>query len=285
MYFIYIDIKDGIYFAIAEVMKELIFINSAYKSLTMMIYQLERQILHGKITGLKVTRQYKFYTFLVFKLFCLRQQQGVNISEALSAVKLMAQQDFNQQQEINSILGGGVIQMLLISLFLNIFFHYLTNQFGVNRNKLISPLLLAHLIGLAGLLLSYWGLYRFLFHHFELLLSYVLEINSYALSGINCFSLLQKFGEQTLLIKLSRENSSLGLLFSAVIVQIKEQGRPANSLIVQLRQELIFRYTEQVRKFKKRVEVIKFLILAIFFLGSYLYYLQDIFLNMRLFAL
>lgn len=238
----------------------------------LLIFELEKQILTGELGGLKSDHQYKFFTTLVLRLFHLKQSFGAGIYPALKYIKQWVAADYFYEQKIREIFWGGIFQMISIMVILTIFFWVMAAELGLTIFPFIS-LWSMQLFGILCYLLGYTILVKKTFYLFDYLFLTILNLRSFIGLGDDCQKLMQEFRIYQFLQLKIRRFDQIQLKLQQVTKRIQDIGTVEIDQLDDILSDCWNLYKQRHRLFEQQISLLKFFILAIFFLGSYLYHL------------
>jgi hypothetical protein len=221
---------------------------------------------------------YKYFLPLLHQVLDLGRKFGVPVNSGLKEIKKNLIKDLKFEQKLSAELWGGFIQFLMVSAITWLFSFFTKKIAGVNFPG--SVLLFIGLMQIAGAVFFhkiYHILYRQVFKYFEEYLLGVLTLKSLVVSQ-------QSVGESLKLAKINNlqqiENKQFRLLnqrLKVLITDWQKAGIPIKVQLDEILEEIWFLQEELFLQFLKKVAALKFLVLALFYLSSFLLLIGSLF--------
>ncbi len=257
------------------------FYQHAYRQLLEAIMALEREELVGEKQCFKIRTHYRFFTSLFWLLVEQKEKYGCHILDALRLLKQGVRLDFKYMKKINTLIVGAILEMVLIAFILLIFFYYFSSQFTAwgSVRTIWGSMPIWWLIGGCGFILLLWWGYRFFISDFYYLFKVLFALRIYMEIGTELSSLFALHELQFVLNPHRRSFATIPLYIRDILTQIRVRGeidREQFNLVIVESWDI---YQEAIIRYQQIIQLGKFLILAIFFLGSYLYHLLTIVRN------
>ena len=222
--------------------------------------------------------QFKFYTNLLIKLLKANRQEGISIRKLIPELRIGVQRDIQFEKKVSKVVIGGNFQFLVITLA--------TWGFVFFSQQLVE-IKLDFKLGLCMVALQILG-----FVLLNFLTSYLKKVKfmpySSAFEELYLFKALVEVRMQikTILLESRIMNGALVTLklFDSLSRRIiysverwKASGISPKEESEELIKELWYSQEEQFLDFIKKIEILKFVMMALLFLPAYFLYLAAIF--------
>ena len=244
---------------------------------------LSLQDFEGKIAlGIKILPeslpQYKFYTELLEHLFLAFRKMGVGIKKFIPEIRMALIHDLQFEKKIASEMISGILHFLVVTV---------TTWCFVYLSSLLINIPIAKSIVISMLGLQVAGIGLFIFGIARLKKSQFLKFNS-SIKELYLFTSLLEVGlplNETLaysgilsgsLVKF-KHFENLANRIKKLIERLKSTGISPKEESHEIIRELWHLQEQTFIKFAKNLQVLKFVILAFFYLPAYFLYLYSIF--------
>lgn len=253
-------------------------VRSAGEGLLLSLSEFEGSLSCGLINQEKSIPKFKFYTNLLLKLLATNRQEGIAIRKLIPELRNGVQRDIQFEKKISKVIIGGNFQFAVIALA--------TWGFVFFSQQLVDIKLDTNL----GLLMLALQIMGFLF--LNLMTSWLkkekFQPYSSAFEEIYLFkSLIEvRMPIKQILLESNIMNGSLvnSKVFSSIKKRIvysverwKTSGISPKDESEELIKEIWYSQEEQFVDFIKKIEILKFIIMALLFLPAYFIYLAAIF--------
>lgn len=260
--------------------KNLPFIGEIYhgEDLLLALSETEAKIALGiKILPNAMTR-YKFYTDLLEQLLQAHRRLGIGIKKFIPEIRQAIIRDLQFEKKISNECIGAFLQFLVIAATTWSFVLVSSSLVKIPPNKSIM---------LSMIMLEALGVFAF-YQLLTLIKKLTFQKFGHAISEVYLFSTLMEVGlplneiltrSQILQGSLMEQKqfSPLALRTKKLIDRLKETGLSPKEESLEIIGGLWHLQEETFQKFTKKVQVLKFGILAFFFLPAYFLYLYSIF--------
>lgn len=232
--------------------------------------------------GLKTTNEsiprYKFYTSLLFDLIGFHQKRGISLKAILPELRLNLTKDLQFESKLQSNTIGGNLQFLVITITTWGFIFFSSTMAELPLR--FSNLMVIFIIQILGIFIFNLTLKKLKFTTFHKF--------SQSIERLYLFVSLVEVGipvSQTLLESRVLEGDLVtNKLFSpcasrlnTLVNRWKENGISPKTEAGEIIRELWHLKEVNFERFLKHLDVLKFIILAFFFLPAYFFYLYSIF--------
>ena len=218
--------------------------------------------------------KYKFYSDLLERLLGLSRRYGANTSKVLKELRFGIAKDLRFEKKIKKIIGEGIYQFFLISLVTWMFIWQTkkwVNSFENSQVELIIGLM--QVLGLIVYLVFVFIQKSNQFSIFNSYLDSVLTWRSLVKVGLGIQEIIQVAKiENNLKVKSSKFNFINNQMERSIALW-KSHGKSPENELVKITDDLWFIHESILEIFCKRVEFIKFGVLAVFYLGAYLVFI------------
>jgi hypothetical protein len=222
--------------------------------------------------------QFKFYTSLLLKLLEANRQEGIAIRKLIPELRIGVQRDIQFEKKISKVVLGGNVQFLVIALA--------TWGFVFFSQQLIQ----VHLETKLGLLMALLQLLGFTFLNVMTSVQKKKKFGPFS-SAFEELYLFRSLVEVRLPIKVilaeskimngvlltSKMFSSLSKRIAYSVERWRNSGISPKEESEELIKELWYSLEEQFLDFIKKIEILKFVTMALLFLPAYFLYLSAIF--------
>lgn len=222
--------------------------------------------------------QYKYFSEILITLLEFKRNFGLGISKTKSDLKKALVKDSQFERKISSQVKGAFSQSIMVGIIVW-GFAYMAGVF-VERSPPTFIFIIMGFLQVSGAIILYLSLKYLRMKKFK-----NLNLYFYSLYSLKCFASSGCSTAQV--ISMSRVESlkeikekDLELLRSRVIELVtlwKLSGRPIKDEIDELIDELHFILELRFESFLKQLIGLKFLVLSVFFLSSYLIYILGLF--------
>ena len=232
--------------------------------------------------GIKTTNEYipryKFYTGLLCDLIGFHQKRGISLRTILPELRLNLTKDLQFESKLKSLLLGGNLQFLVITMTTWGFIFFSSNMadLPLNFHHLIFIFVLQFL-GIIVFNLSLRKLKKHIFNKFSQAIERLYIFFSLIEIGLPVSQTLRE--SQVLEGELMINNifSPCASRLMTLINRWKENGISPKTEVAEIIHELWHLKEAHFERFLKHLDVLKFIILAFFFLPAYFFYLYSIF--------
>jgi hypothetical protein len=247
-----------------------------YRHFVQAVSRVENALRLGRVSEVGPLPRYKFYSELIQQLVLLNRQWGAEVSGHLKNLKKEIQNDYLSSRKLGQIKNSAWIQMVLICM-VTWGFVYACSQVVENQGAFYLPMAG---LQLSGFFIFYW-LEKGIFHrYFRALAGYYREmmvINALYGTGLPFKKILEQCELGDLFASDKRFEQEIQDGLSTILHKVMDLGLSAredlDNLLDHVRQEIQLR----TELYRKRMEVFKFGVLALFFLSSYLLYMLSLF--------
>ncbi len=222
--------------------------------------------------------QYKFYSALLEQVFDSNRKLGIGVKKFITELRKALIQDLQFERKIFNECIGSILQFSVISLT-TWSFVFLSNRL-VNVPLIKSVAVAMLVLQLFGAVLFFIALKKIKFHifkHFEKVFLELYSLTIYLDVGLP----LNECLERSQIMQGSLMNASGFSLFAirvrALLERLKHSGISPKEELQEIIEGVWHLQSETFFKFTKLVQILKFTILAFFFLPAYFLYLYSIF--------
>jgi len=215
--------------------------------------------------------RYKFYTDLLVELLDQLRRFGGAKFKLLFAFKKQLKDDLQFEKRISSLVGGGVCQFLLVVVITWGFIALTCRLVGYSPS--LALLFLISLLHLSGVVLFLFQVKKMKVRALEPFMVFyrVLIIIKLSLGGgLSVSESLRRSRVEQLFLKSYRSYPHLIVRVDLLIKRWQTQGGEIAQELDELMDELLFQRDEEFLKLNRNSTALKFLILALFYLSSYL---------------
>ncbi len=253
-------------------------LTSSGNNLLLSLSEFEGSLACGNINQSKSIPQFKFYTNLLLKLLKANRQEGISIRKLIPELRIGVQRDIQFEKKVSKVVIAGNFQFLVIA--------FATWGFVFFSQQLVE-IKLDLFLGLSMLALQLFG-----FIALNVATSYMKKYNfgpfASAFSELYLFSSLVEVRLPIKEILLESKIMSGVLVSSKLFTSLsrriiysverwKTSGVSPKDEAEELIKELWYSQDEQFTDFIKKIEILKFIIMALLFLPAYFLYLAAIF--------
>lgn len=250
----------------------LLFFKKQYHALMYIVFEIEKQIVTGELGSVKIDQEYKFFTQLFLYLIGIKQEWGSDIKSEVHYLKRWLRVDYGYERKIAGSLFNGIAQMLSISIILTLFFWLFTQELKMDKFSFTS-LWLIHASGIAFFCFFYIVLRKYTFALFSYLFYLLLGLRSRISLGGECYSYFKELRVESFLQLKRSHFDTIVLYLQEILKKVHDTGDISTEYIDDALLECEEVFKQRHILFNQQLSILKFFILAIFFLGSYLYYL------------
>jgi hypothetical protein len=231
---------------------------------TLLSYQSHHNC-HGSENALP---QYSFYTELVEELLRLKKSYGIAIGDQLRDLRLQILKNINFDKRISQLINGGIIQMIIISLFIQSFKLISEYWLGFTIDSTLSLIILLLQIS-APIIFGLLGLYSYTLG-FSKLFELIGAAQKLALSSRSSIPISRVIRELELVHMKLPQGLRIYKNQLEEIIQLKLQKgvNPYQDLKAML-QDLWMEYDLQIEQFQKKLAAVRFMIMTLIYLPSY----------------
>lgn len=220
--------------------------------------------------------KYKFFSSLVTSLLFHCVKLGTPLRKPLRNIRGALSKDLEYEKVIQEFFWGGIVQFVATGVMTWGFIHFSLQVLKLNFPKWCYLLIGAlQIIGMLFYIVGFFRLRRKALLSLEQLLGVLYSLESLSNAGLCVQKVVETSGILTL-----QEVGYRGKSFKRVISRTfqliskwREVGQCPGHELGELLENLWFELRLSQNRFKKLLEGAKFLIMAVFFLGSYLLYL------------
>lgn len=259
----------------------IIFFKKQYHALMSVIFDIEKQILTGEIGSITIDLEYKFFTKLFIYLLGIKQKWGSDIKAEVHYLKKWLRIDYGNERKLHSSLLNGAVQMFSISIILTFFFWFLAQDVNIGSFSFLS-LWIIHILGLVTYCVGYIALKKYTFSMFDYLFYLLLGLRSRISLGGDCYSYFKGLRVESFLLTNRLHFNTISFYLREILKKVHETGDISTDYVDDALSECEEVFMQRHMLFNQQLGVLKFFILAIFFLGSYLYYLVQLMTNMSI---
>lgn len=244
------------------------------------ISEIESSLTHGKQSKnvLLELGEYKFFNQLIVDLLDLQKKMGVNLKHILPEIRRELTKDLEFEKRMNSQTNGAQLQFLVISAVTWSFIFFSSLLIEIPLSFLMSFfIILLQSLGIFTFVILGSKYKKFVFNKFDQLIgSYYLFITLSEMS----FPLSETLKRSGILKEGLYKHKSFWTYAKRIeylINRWKSSGIGPKEEAQEILAEIWSLKEENFRNYLKAQEVIKFIILAFFFLPAYFLYLYSIF--------
>jgi hypothetical protein len=265
---------------VAQKVRILPFIGEIYRGeeLLLSLSVCEAKAAFGSKMLTNVLPQFKFYTDLIDQLFMVHRQEGVGIKKNISEIRQALIRDVQFEKKILDEILSGFMQFLVIAATTWSFVFLSKNLVSIPLDFMTVVLMLA-LEGL-GAFVFFQVVRHFkvrIFHSFSKAIEELYLFSSLMDAGVPLNDVIQKSGIMFGQLSLHKNFKNLDERLKKVIARMKETGLSPKEETQEIIREIWHMQEVFFLKFTKMVVILKFSILAFFYLPAYFLYLYSIF--------
>ncbi|OFZ72010.1 MAG: hypothetical protein A2451_10650 [Bdellovibrionales bacterium RIFOXYC2_FULL_39_8] len=224
--------------------------------------------------------QYKFYTDILKKLIYYAKLYGGNFKESLSQLKKGVIKDIQFERALRKEVEGAYLQFFFISL-ITWFFVYMVGQSVEVKLSMLSKIfmLAMQLSGALFFALFYQRLQQLTFAPFWKFFNTIFIFQSLIGVGLSQKEIIHH-AESSALTEDQRQRKFLSYLvlrLESLIFNWQRSGQPIGTELAEIQEELWFNVGQESIQFLKKLNIIKFLVVVLFYLSTYFFYLANLF--------
>lgn len=255
------------------------FLTYRFRQLVGQLLDIEEMTFLGLKTGAPELSQYKFYTNLVHCVWSLAQTYGVPIRKILQEIRLGLIEDGKFERRIYKEFVGGIVQFLLLTGITWGFIHITQTLVSFK----CSAFVLAIISGLQIMgLLIYWQVFRkyksLVFAPYSGYFHALYSFKSLSSVGVSMKIVLEKSNISKILAQ-SKKSKFQGVnqRFEKMLARLQKKGMAVKGELEEISGELWYLLDQEFCSFSKRILVVKFMIITLFYLSSYFLFLFSLF--------
>lgn len=238
----------------------------------------ENELQFSDKRGGKEIPQYKFYTLLIEKILLYNRKYGAPMRKIIVDIRGGLIRDDQFERKLRKEFCGGIGQFLFISIitWFFVFMSQLITEVSITFDVfVIIGLMQITGIGLFYFFYSKWKKYTFL--NFADYFYSLYAMRSLSEIGLSVRQVLHESIIAGLISKEVKIFKNINLRLKRAVDSWQKRGSPVQQELKEITDELWFIQDENFRSFIKKVGILKFFILATFFLSSYFVYLSYLF--------
>ncbi len=218
--------------------------------------------------------KYKFYSELMERLLGLSRRYGASTSKLLKELRFGIAKDLRFEKKIRKIIFEGIYQFFLISLVTWMFIWQTKKWVDSFENTQVEFIIgLMQVVGVIVYLVLVFIQKSNQFSIFNSYLGSVLTWRSLVRVGLGIQEIIQVAQiESNLKVKKSKFKFINNQMERSISLW-KSHGKSPENELIKITDDLWFIHESILEIFCKRVEFIKFIVLAIFYLGAYLVFI------------
>ena len=222
--------------------------------------------------------EYKFYTELYLELIRFNRTYGAPLKEPLRALQEHLSRDIQFERRVGGIRRESLAQFVLMSAIIWFFTVVAGGTFELPRN-----------VGVDALMALLQGVGWFCFYFFDGVLKKIhlrwfgqvarplYSFDSLLKTGLSCGEMIRISGVGEALDVFEKIFSQHHLRLEGILSKWRERGVPLSSEWKLFLQEIWALAGDKCETYAKCLQVVKFLVLVLFFLSSYFVYLSSLF--------
>ncbi len=240
--------------------------------------KLEAKIAMGIKTTNESIPQYKFYTSLLSDLIGFHQKRGISLRAIIPELRMNLTKDLQFESKLQSNILGGNLQFLVITMttWIFIFFSSQMADIPLSFNQLII-IFLIQILGVTIFNMSLKKLKVYTFNKFSKAIERLYLFVSLVEVGMPVSQTLsesQVLEGDLMIHKLFLPCASR---LMNLVNRWKANGISPKTEVAEIIQELWHIKEVNFERFLKHLDILKFIVLAFFFLPAYFFYLYSIF--------
>ena len=251
------------------------------KSLLYRGYALQRLMGEGALGKREISSEapvYKFYTELFLTLIHFARTYGSPLREPLLVLQGHLSKDIQFERRVQGIRRESMAQFILMAAIIWFFTLMASSTFELPRQGRVDGFI-AGLQGGGWLCFHFFDgvLKRFFLKWFECVARPLLSFDSLLKTGLSCGEMIRISQVAEALDVLEKSFPEHHLRLEEMLKKWRDWGDPISSEWELFLQEIWTLLEEKCQIYAKYLQVVKFLVLVLFFLSSYFVYLSSLF--------
>lgn len=239
---------------------------------------LEQSVKYGKFDQRVELPKYKFFTDLILELLQLHKKLGINLSLYLPKIRLELQRDYRFEKKVQELMINCAYQFLIIIAVTWGFIFFSSMMINVFPSGIVVvSILFLQFIGVV----IFFYLKHFLYQKTFLELEKIIEKFYKFLSLIDVGIPMAKVLEYSQIAALSNTKEKNLTTYAQRVNQLliywQQNGHSPKSEMSEILEDIWALKETLFEAFLKKLEVLKFIVLALFYLPAYFLYLFSIF--------
>ncbi|MCK5073919.1 MAG: hypothetical protein KAQ98_10870 [Bacteriovoracaceae bacterium] len=244
------------------------------KALTLELCKLEGTLSKGHIGSECKLSEYKFYTGLVLQMIEYGRRWGISVRKVLRGIREGLTKDYRFERKLFSELRGGIVQFIVVSAVNWIFALMVMELVNIPIGfSVASIMIFLQVSGIFLFVLIYIIRKKKSFSIYEKYLSTLIVMRALVEVGLGIDKTLQQTSVDEILGSSDLAFETVRHRLEHAIDSWKRRGTNVKTELDDLIAESWFLMEQRFESFLKSLNVLKFLILAVFYMGSYFVYL------------
>lgn len=239
---------------------------------------LEQSVKYGKFDLRIELPKYKFFTDLILELLQLHKKLGINLSLYLPKIRLELQRDHRFEKKLHELMLNCIWQFLIIISVTWGFISFSSMMIAVfPSGKVISSILFLQMLGAIVFFYMKVFLYKKTFAELEQIIEKFYKFLSLVDVGIPISKILE-YSQINALGKVKQKDlRSYAQRVHSLLTYWQQNGHSPKNEMTEILEDVWALKESLFEAFLKKLEVLKFIVLALFYLPAYFLYLFSIF--------
>ena len=217
---------------------------------------------------------YKFYSTILELLLTLNKKFGAPIKSRVKIIKRSLVKDIHLEKKLLAEIKGGLFQFILISFITWFFIYFVEKMLLLKLNQSVALLIIfLQISGLIIFLTAYNFIKKREYKDFDTIIKMITVMNVLLEVGLPQTKIVEYAGSNELSNLKKKNLISICDRFKLLIISWQKHGISIMDDLSILEEEISFVLDESGRLFFKKVEILKYTILTLFYLSAYFIYL------------